>query len=86
MTNISQIFEQAVSFIQQKDPKSLNLLIQKNPQLLQYSDSDASNQTLIHHTLSYASFAGDDPSLWSTPECADVLWKNGALIDTKFFL
>lgn len=86
MTNISQIFEQAVSFIQQKDPKSLNLLIQKNPQLLQYSDSDASNQTLIHHTLSYANFAGDDPSLWSTPECADVLWKNGALIDTKFVL
>ncbi len=86
MTNISQIFEQAVSFIQQKDPKSLNLLIQKNPQLLQYSDSDASNQTLIHHTLSYANFAGDDPSLWSTPECAGVLWKNGSLIDTKFFL
>jgi ankyrin repeat protein len=86
MTNISQIFEQAVSFIQQKDPKSLNLLIQKNPQLLQDSDSDGSNQTLIHHTLSYANFAGDDPSLWSTPECADVLWKNGALIDTKFVL
>ena len=29
MTNISQIFEQAVSFIQQKDPKFLNLLRQK---------------------------------------------------------
>ena len=86
MTNISQIFEQAVSFIQQKKPKALNLLIQKNPQLLQYSDSDASNQTLIHHTLPYANFVGDDPSLWSTPECADVLWKNGALINTKFFL
>ena len=86
MTNISQIFEQAVSFIQQKDPKALNQLLQKNPQLSEYSDSEASNQTLIHHTLSYANFAGDAPSLWSTPECTDVLWKNGVLIDTKFCL
>ena len=31
MTNISQIFEQAVSFIQQKDPKALNQLLQKIP-------------------------------------------------------
>ena len=31
MTNISQIFEQAVSFIQQKDPKALNQLLQKTP-------------------------------------------------------
>ena len=41
---------------------------------MQYSDSDASNQTLINHTLPYANFVGD------------VLWKNGALINTKFFL
>ena len=74
MTNISQIFEQAVSFIQQKDPKALNLLLQKK-QLSEYSDSDVSNQTLLYHTLSYANFAGDGPSLWSTPECADVLWE-----------
>ena len=86
MTNISQIFEQAVSFIQQKDPKALNLFPSKNPQLSEYSDLDVSNQTPIHQTLTYANFAGDAPFLWSTPECADVPWKNGVLIDTRFCL
>ena len=48
------------------------------------SDPKDPSQRLIHHTLSYANFAGDDPSFWSTPECADVLLENGALVDAKF--
>ncbi len=84
ITNTSQIFEQGVEFIQQKDPQSLNILLQTHCQLSRCSDPKDPSQRLIHHTLSYANFAGDDPSFWSTPECADVLLENGALVDAKF--
>jgi len=86
MTKISQVSQKAILFIEQKDPKSLNLLLKKHPQLLRFSESNDSNQTLIHHTLSYANFSGDNPGIWSTPECADVLRKNGALVDASFSL
>ena len=86
MTNPSQVLRQAVSFIEQKDSKSLNQLLEKYSDLLHYSESDASDQPLIHHTLSYANFSGDEPGSWSTPECADVLKKKGAVIDAEFCL
>ena len=86
MIDTTQIFEQAVEFIQRKDPQALNILLQTHCQLSRCPDPNDPSQKLIHHTLSYANFAGDDPSFWSTPECADVLLENGALVDTKFYL
>ncbi|SVC87845.1 uncharacterized protein METZ01_LOCUS340699, partial [marine metagenome] len=86
MTGTTQIFEQGVEFIQRKDPQALNILLQTHCQLSRCPDPNDPSQKLIHHTLSYANFAGDDPSFWSTPECADVLLENGALVDTKFYL
>ena len=86
MIDTTQIFEQAVEFIQRTDPQALNILLQTHCQLSRCPDPNDPSQKLIHHTLSYANFAGDDPSFWSTPECADVLLENGALVDTKFYL
>ncbi|MBD70301.1 hypothetical protein CMK21_09265 [Candidatus Poribacteria bacterium] len=86
MTDTTKIFEQGVEFIQRKDPQALNILLQTHCQLSRCPDPNDPSQKLIHHTLSYANFAGDDPSFWSTPECADVLLENGALVDPKFYL
>ena len=84
MIDTTQIFEQTVEFIQRTDPQALNILLQTHCQLSRYPDPNDPSQKLIPHTLSYANFAGDDPSFWSTQECADLLLENGALVDTKF--
>ena len=86
MTNRSQAFRQAVLFIEQKDSESLHQLLGKYSDLLHNSEVVISDQPLIHHTLSYANFSGDEPDFWSTPECADILTRHGAVIDAKFCL
>ena len=86
MTNRSQAFRKAVLFIEQKDSESLNQLLGKYSDLLHNSEVVISDQPLIHHTLSYANFSGDEPDFWSTPECADILKRHGAVIDAKFCL
>ena len=86
MIDTTQIFEHGIELIQRKDPKSLNILLQTHCQLSRCPDPKNPTQRLIHHTLSYANFAGDDPSFWSTPECAEVLLENGALVNTTFYL
>ena len=86
MTNRSQAFRQAVLFIEQKDSESLHQLLGKYSDLLHNSEVVISDQPLIHHTLSYANFSGDEPDFWSTPECADILKRHGAVIDAKFCL
>lgn len=86
MTNISQAFRQAVLFIDQKDSESLNQLLGKYSDLLHNYEVATSDQPLIHHTLSYANFLGDEPDFWLTLECADILKKHGAVINAKFCL
>ena len=86
MIDTTQIFEHGIELIQRKDPKSLNRLLQTHCQLSRCPDPKNPTQRLIHHTLSYANFAGDDPSFWSTPECAEALLENGALVNTTFYL
>lgn len=77
--DIDTLFKQACRAINYKQRDTLETLIRDYPQLLVATDSDG--YSLLSHTTSYANNPGDDLSLWTSLDCAQLLVDQGARVE-----
>ena len=84
MDEEKQLFKHAEDCIARQDAAALDQMLTEHPELVTFPNPEDRSQTLLHRTLSYANFVGDEPEFWSRLECAETLIHHGAQVEASF--